>query len=110
MFMIHEVGEDYAYCWVIFVIFSLCAEFCPRSCQCIPGNKPFDPEPRTGLVEGCAPLTEADKNSVMGCATRYAVEDKTGAERGQSLTGQWVPKDTFNVDRNEQYQGGYSIV
>ena len=34
-----------------------------RSCQCIPGNKPFDPEPRTGLVEGCAPLTDADKAS-----------------------------------------------
>ena len=55
------------------------------------------------MVEGCAPLTEADKNSVMGCATRYAVEDKPS-------TGQWVPRDTFNVDRNEQYQESNSIV
>ena len=29
-----------------------------KSCQCIPGNKPFLPDPRTGLVEGCAPLTD----------------------------------------------------
>ena len=28
-----------------------------RSCQCLPGNKPFLPDPRTGLVEGCAPIT-----------------------------------------------------
>ena len=26
--------------------------------QCLPGNKPFLPDPRTGLVEGCAPLTD----------------------------------------------------
>ena len=32
-----------------------------KSCQCLPGNKPFEPDPRTGLVEGCAPLTKQDK-------------------------------------------------
>ena len=53
-------------------------------------------------MEGCAPLTEADKNSIAGCATRYAVADKPSS-------GQWVPRDTFNVDRNEQYQESNSI-
>jgi hypothetical protein len=32
-----------------------------NSCQCVPGNKAFEPDPRTGLVEGCAPLTDADR-------------------------------------------------
>ena len=36
------------------------------SCQCIKGNKPFDPNPRTGLIEGCAPLTDADKATILG--------------------------------------------
>ena len=35
-----------------------------RSCQCLPGNKPFLPDPRTGLVEGCAPLTDQVSNII----------------------------------------------
>ena len=31
------------------------------SCQCVPGHKPFEADPRTGLIEGCAPLTAEDK-------------------------------------------------
>ena len=51
-------------------------------------------------MEGCAPLTEADKNSVMGCATRYAVEDNSV----------WAPRDIFDVDRNDQYQIDVAVV
>ena len=35
-----------------------------KSCQCLPGNKPFLPDPRTGLVEGCAPLTDQVSNTI----------------------------------------------
>ena len=40
-----------------------------KPCQCLPGNKPFLPDPRTGLVEGCAPLTEQDMATVRGYRT-----------------------------------------
>ncbi len=53
-----------------------------NSCQCIPGNKPFDKDPRTGLIEGCAPLTEADRSSVLGCGDKIEIEDDF----------QWVPR------------------
>ena len=62
-----------------------------KSCQCIPGNKPFDTDPRTGLIEGCAPLTEADKASILGCASRVEVDDNFA----------WVPEDLFPLERNE---------
>ena len=52
------------------------------SCQCIKGNKPFDPNPRTGLIEGCAPLTDADKATILGCATRFKIQG----------TAEWVPE------------------
>ena len=42
-----------------------------NSCQCIKGNKPFDPDPRTGLIEGCAPLTDADKATILGKDSKY---------------------------------------
>ena len=42
-----------------------------NSCQCIKGNKPFDPDPRTGLIEGCAPLTDADKATILGKDSIY---------------------------------------
>ena len=35
------------------------------SCQCVPGHKPFEADPRTGLIEGCAPLTAEDKEGHM---------------------------------------------
>ena len=41
------------------------------SCQCIKGNKPFDPNPRTGLIEGCAPLTDADKATILGKVEKF---------------------------------------
>ncbi len=53
-----------------------------NSCQCVKGNKPFDPDPRTGLIEGCAPLTQQDKATVLGCSDRFKVTD--GPE--------WVPE------------------
>ena len=28
---------------------------------------------RTGLIEGCAPLTDADKASILGCASRFKI-------------------------------------
>ncbi len=37
-----------------------------KSCQCLKGNKPFDANTRTGLIEGCAPLTDQDKATVLG--------------------------------------------
>ena len=46
-----------------------------RSCQCVPGFKPFEAEDRTGLVEGCAPLTDQDRASILGCADRLEIED-----------------------------------
>merc|ERR1719323_1391863 len=55
-----------------------------NSCQCIKGNKPFDPDPRTGLIEGCAPLTDADKATILGCATRFKIDPdpRTGLIEG----------------------------
>ncbi len=35
--------------------------------------RPFDPDPRTGLVEGCAPLTKEDMGTILGCSTRFQV-------------------------------------
>lgn len=55
------------------------------SCQCIPGNKPFEKDPRTGLVEGCAPLTNKDKSSIDGCSRRFMIKDKA----------EWVPETVF---------------
>ena len=65
------------------------------SCQCIKGNKPFDPNPRTGLIEGCAPLTDSDKATILGCATRFEIE---GAE-------EWVPE----VLHATEYDASYGI-
>ena len=61
-----------------------------KSCQCIPGNKPFDTDPRTGLIEGCAPLTETDKASVLGCAKKILVEDDFA----------WVTDDLYPVEHD----------
>jgi hypothetical protein len=46
------------------------------SCQCIPGHKPFEPDPRTGLIEGCAPLTAVDKATVRGCSRKFTVDNR----------------------------------
>ena len=43
------------------------------SCQCIPGHKPFEADPRTGLIEGCAPLTAEDKGTIAGCSRRLDI-------------------------------------
>jgi len=57
------------------------------SCQCIPGNKPFEKDPRTGLVEGCAPLTSKDKSSIDGCSRKFQIKDKA----------EWVPETLFPI-------------
>ena len=43
------------------------------SCQCVPNNKPFKANKRTGLVEGCSKLTKEDRYTVLGCSTRFEV-------------------------------------
>ena len=43
------------------------------SCQCVPNNKPFNANKRTGLVEGCSKLTKEDRYTVLGCSTRFEV-------------------------------------
>ena len=79
------------------------------SCQCLPGNKPFLPDPRTGLVEGCAPLTDQvqslassrpasramiltstqDKATVEGCSRKFTIKNKD----------EWVPETYFPVNQ-----------
>jgi len=61
-----------------------------KSCQCLPGNKPFLPDPRTGLVEGCAPLTEQDKATVQGCSRRFNIKNKA----------EWMPETYFPVNQD----------
>ena len=65
------------------------------SCQCIKGNKPFDPNPRTGLIEGCAPLTDADKATILGCPTRFTIEGED----------EWVPE----VLHTTEYDASYGV-
>ena len=72
-----------------------------HSCQCIPGNKPFDPDPRTGLIEGCAPLTEADKASVLGCADKLSIEN---AEL------EWQPQRLYTTERDSVQNIDYAVV
>ena len=70
------------------------------SCQCIPGNKPFEPDPRTGLIEGCAPLTEADKASVLGCSDKVEVDDDF----------QWRPDELHATQRDSTTESDYRLV
>ena len=60
-----------------------------KSCQCLPGNKPFLPDPRTGLVEGCAPLTERDMATVRGCSRKFNIKNKA----------EWVPETFFPLNK-----------
>ena len=60
-----------------------------KSCQCLPGNKPFLPDPRTGLVEGCAPLTERDMATVQGCSRRFNIKNKA----------EWLPETFFPLNK-----------
>jgi len=69
------------------------------SCQCIPGNKPFSPDPRTGLVEGCAPLTRQDKATVAGCSRRFTIRDKA----------EWVPDVVFPMKHDELFQSDVGV-
>ena len=56
------------------------------SCQCLPGNKPFLPDPRTGLVEGCAPLTDQVTSLASGqwqpSLQSYDININTGQGHG----------------------------
>ncbi len=70
-----------------------------RSCQCIPGNKPFERDPRTGLIEGCAPLTDADRASVLGCGDKMEIDD--------GLV--WVPKELFPLQRDTTLDVDYAV-
>jgi len=70
-----------------------------RSCQCIPGNKPFEPNPRTGLVEGCAPLTKKDKATVSGCSRRFTLEAKA----------EWVPETVFPIEHDEFFRADVAV-
>jgi len=70
-----------------------------RSCQCIPGNKPFEPNPRTGLVEGCAPLTKKDKATISGCSRRFSLIAKA----------EWVPETIFPVEHDEYFRADVAV-
>ena len=70
-----------------------------RSCQCIPGNKPFEPNPRTGLVEGCAPLTKKDKATISGCSRRFTLEAKA----------EWVPETIFPIEHDEFFRADVAV-
>jgi len=70
-----------------------------KSCQCLPGNKPFEPNPRTGLVEGCAPLTKKDKATVSGCSRRFELKEKK----------EWVPETSFPVEFDDYYQADIAV-
>jgi len=61
------------------------------SCQCVPGHKPFEADPRTGLIEGCAPLTAEDKRTVSGCSRRFDIYGKA----------EWVPETIFPLVRDD---------
>ncbi|CAB4060664.1 unnamed protein product [Lepeophtheirus salmonis] len=45
-----------------------------HSCQCLLGHKPFNPDPKTGLIEGCSILTEKEKLTIHGCLERFRVD------------------------------------
>jgi len=62
------------------------------SCQCIPGHKPFEADPRTGLIEGCAPLTTADKGTIAGCSRQFTIEDRE----------EWVPETIFPMVKDAE--------
>ena len=70
-----------------------------KSCQCLPGNKPFQPNPRSGLVEGCAPLTKQDKATVSGCSRRFTLKDKV----------EWVPETVFPVEHQEYLRSDIAV-
>jgi hypothetical protein len=42
-------------------------------------------------VEGCAPLTAADKATVRGCSRRFTIADKA----------EWVPETIFPMQHDE---------
>ena len=63
------------------------------SCQCIKGNKPFDPNSRTGLIEGCAPLTDADKASILGCASRFKIQGEA----------EWLPELLHSTEHDASF-------
>jgi len=70
-----------------------------KSCQCLPGNKPFAANPRTGLVEGCAPLTKQDKATVSGCSRRFTLKNKA----------EWVPETTFSVENDDTFRADIAV-
>jgi hypothetical protein len=70
------------------------------SCQCIPGHRPFEHDPRTGLVEGCAALTDVDKNTILGCANRESVLNNF----------EWQPADLYQLERNEQIIADVAVI
>ena len=63
------------------------------------GNKPFEPDPRTGLVEGCAPLTKQDKATVAGCSRRFSISDKA----------EWVPETVFPMQHDEYFKADVGV-
>jgi len=70
-----------------------------QSCQCLPGNKPFEPDPRTGLVEGCAPLTKQDKATINGCSRRFTITNRK----------EWVPEIVFPMQHDEFYDADVGV-
>ena len=99
-----------------------------HSCQCMHEFKPFVPgisqqetlqwsisnitstitkiflflDARTGLVEGCSPLTKADKYSILGCDQRFEIQDSPALK--------WVPKVLHETEYDSQLNLYYAVV
>ncbi len=61
---------------------------------------------RTGLVEGCAPLTDRDRSSVLGCADRIEIEDET---RAAAATNRWMPRELHPMERGDSGDFKYAV-
>ena len=57
---------------------------------------------RTGLVEGCSPLTKADKYSILGCNQRFEILDSPALL--------WVPKVLHETEYDSQLNLYYAVV
>ena len=73
-----------------------------HSCQCVQEFKPFVPDLKTGLIEGCSALTKADKYSILGCGQQFKIEDSEELE--------WVPDVYHPVEFDTRQKIYYAVV
>jgi len=73
-----------------------------HSCQCMHEFKPFVPDSKTGLVEGCSALTKGDKYTILGCNQKF------GIQNSPSLL--WVPSVYHETEFDSRHNVYYSVV